>query len=145
MPKSEVKEQEKWKLPKETLLPAVLNSVEEKKIPFTNKRGNADEFVKWTWEFEITDGEYEGLRAWGDTDPNITTENNVRHWAEAISGQDYDLGDGLDTDDLLGLPCYIEVDNTTYEKKNGDISYLTPVVNVMSVEAGQAASEEPPF
>lgn len=141
MPKSEVIEQEKWKLPKETPLPAVLNSVEEKKIPYTNKSGKADEFVKWTWEFEITDGEYEGLRAWGDTDPRITTENNVRHWAEAISGADYDLGDGLDTDDLLGLPCVIEVDNTTYEKKSGDISYLTPVINVLPANA----TDEPPF
>lgn len=143
MPKSEVTEEEKWKLPKETLLPAVLKAVEEKTIPFVNKQGKDDSFTKWTWEFEIIDGQYEGLRAWGDTDPRITTENNVRHWAETLTGNDYGIGDGLDTDDLLGLTCCISVDNTEYTKKNGEKSYLCPVIDVFPPDA--LNESEPPF
>lgn len=145
MPSSQMSDEPQWKLPKETALPAVLNAVAEKVINFTDKKtGQPDSFVKWEWEFKITDGEFAGLRAWGDTKDALTNhpDNKVRLWAEAIRGAEFDMGEGLDTDDLLGVPCLIEVDNTTYEKKgSGETVYLCPVLNVYPADAAL----DPPF
>lgn len=146
MPSSTMTNEEQYKLPKETLLPAALKSVEEKVINFINKNtGKDDSFTKWTWEFEIIDGEYMGLHAWGDTEPRLTNhpDNKVRQWAETLRGEPFDMGDGLDTDDLLGLTCVITVDNVEHTKKNGDKSYLCPVLDVLPADALEDV--EPPF
>ena len=146
MPSSTMTNEEQYKLPKETLLPAVLKSVEEKVIPYINKNtGKDDSFVKWTWEFEIIDGDYMGLHAWGDTEPRLTNhpDNKVRQWAETLRGSEFDMGEGLDTDDLLGLTCCITVDNTEYKKKDGTTSYLCPVLDVFPPDA--IADNAPPF
>lgn len=145
MPESTMTNEAQWKLPADTLLPAVLKSVEERVIPYINKNGNDDSFTKWTWEFEIIDGDYMGLHAWGDTDPRLTNhpDNKVRQWAETLRGKEFDMGEGLNTDDLLGLTCCITVDNTTYTKKDGTTSYLCPVVDVFPSDAWN--NDEPPF
>lgn len=132
MPKATMKEEAQWKLPANTPLEAKLLSVKERVIDFRNRAGEDDTFTKWEWEFEIVSGEYGGLRAWGDTDPKLTThpDNLVRQWGEALRGRPFKLEEGIDTDDLLGLPCVIVVGNTTYTKKDGTTSYLTPVQEV---------------
>lgn len=144
MPSSTMTHEDQWKLPKDVPLPATLVSVSEKEIPYTNKDGKPDKFVKWEWEFQISDGDYAGLKAWGDTEPRLTNreDNKVRQWAEAIRQAPFEMGEGLDTDDLLGLPCTIVVDNTTYTKKGStETSYLCPVTSV--IESGVGL--EPPF
>lgn len=146
MPKSTMAEEAEFKLPKEVALPAVLNAVEEKEIPYTDKKtGKPAVFRKWQWEFEVTDGPYMGLRAWADTENRLTNhpDNKVRLFAEALFSAEFEIGQDLDTDDLLGLPCEIVVDNVVHEKKNGDLSYLCPVVQVWP--AGTSAPDEAPF
>lgn len=144
MPSTEMKEEEKWKLPAETLLPATLVAVVEREIPYTDKKTGKDAtFTKWEWEFAINEGEYAGLSAWGDTEDRLTNhpDNKVRQWAETLRGSAFDMGEGLDTDDLLGLPCQITVDNTEYTKKDGTTSYLCPVLDVFPADV----DDEPPF
>ena len=143
MPSATMKNEDEFKLPKETLLPATLLAVEEKNIPYVDKNGKDQTFTKWTWEFEIVDGDYAGLHAWGDTEPRLTNhpDNKVRQWAETLRGSEFELGEGLDTDDLLGLSCVITVDNVVHTKKNGEKSYLTPVLDVYPA----SLDTEPPF
>lgn len=145
MPSSTMSNEDQYKLPKDTLLPAVLKSVEEKVIPYVDKNGKDQTFTKWTWEFEIVDGDYMGLHAWGDTEPRLTNhpDNKVRQWAETLRGAAFEMGEGLDTDDLLGLTCVIVVDNVEHTKKNGEKSYLTPVIDVLPVDAYETG--EAPF
>ena len=145
MPKATVTEESLWKLPKDTPLPARLNAVTVKEINYTNQDGQPDSFKKWEWEFAIIDGEYAGLKAWGDTEAKVTShaEDKARQWAEAISGNDYGIGEGLDTDDLLGIECMVVVDNTTYVKKGTtETKYICPVTDVFP--AG-SVEMEPPF
>ena len=147
MPNTTMEEEQQWKLPKETPLPAQLTAVVEREIPFKDKKTGEDRiFTKWEWEFAIIEGEFAGLSAWGDTDPKLTNhpDNKVRQWAETLRGRPFEMGEGLDTDDLLGLPCLIVVDNTTYTKKDGTVSYLTPVVDVFPTD-GFVQDVEPPF
>jgi hypothetical protein len=138
MPSSTMQDEPEYKLPKETLFPAMLKAVSEREIKFTNKKGEPDTFYKWEWEFEITDGEYAGLRAWGDTEDRLTNreDNKVRQWAETLRGAPFEMGEGLNTDDLLGLECVITVDNVEHQKKDGSgkKSYLCPVIDVYPAE-----------
>lgn len=150
-----MKEEAQWKLPPETPLNATLVAVTERVIPFKNKRtGTDDQFSKWEWEFQINEGEFEGLKAWGDTEDRLTShpDNKVRQWAETLLNKTFAIGEGVDTDDLLGLPCVITVDNTTYEKNDGTTSYLCPVLDVFPAGAiptsdpwATPQTEEPPF
>ena len=148
-----MEDEPQWKLPKDTPLPAKLNKVESKLIEFTLKKdrgnkkaGEKDSFTKWEWEFEITGGEFEGLRAWADTEDRLTNhpDNKVRQFAETLRGAPFEMGEGLDTDDLLGLPCAIVVDNIVHTKANGDKTYLSPVREVFPADA-LAEFEEAPF
>ena len=145
MPKSTMEHEDEYKLPENEMLPSILTSVEEKSYPYT-RDGEQLTFTKWVWEFNIVDGEYAGLRAWGETPPRITNreDNKVRQWAHALTGVDYEIGMGLDTDDLLGLPCLIRVDHVKEAKKgsSGEFYFKTPVIDVYPPEAAQI---EPPF
>ena len=142
MPKAIVEEQEQWKLPHQEPMPATLVSVVEKSFSgVSQKTGKEWSITKWTWEWDITGGDYAGLKAWGDTDPKMTNhpDDKVRQWAETLLGVELDMGDGIDTDDLLGLSGLILCNNTEEKKKDGTPFFKSEVVNVLP------ADYEPPF
>lgn len=134
-----------YKLPKDTPFKVVLNKVDEKVIPFRNKDGKDDSFTKWTWEFEILEGDKAGLKVWVDTEPRITTgeSDKVRQIAETLLGRTFELGEGLDTDLLLGLQAVITVDNVERAKKDGGTSYTTPLAEIFPADA--LPESEAPF
>lgn len=144
MPTTEMTHEDEFKLPKDVPLPAILVKVEEQSYPY-KKDGEDRVFTKWSWEFLITDGEYAGLHAWGETEPKLTNkpDNKVRQWAETLRGAEFEMGEGLDTDDLLELPCVLLVDNVKEEKKGatGEYWYRTPIVDVLPADQ----IVEPPF
>lgn len=159
MPKATVEEEQKWKLPEGVALPCVLKSVEEQTIPYRDKKtGEEKTFTKWTWDFEIVDGEYAGLHIWADTDPKVTShpDNKPRQFYEALTGVALEVGQGLDTDDLLGLPAAITVRNITGQKRNGEPFYKSELDQIFPIDAapesndpwapnGRLVPEDPPF
>lgn len=144
MPQATLKEEPKWRLPADIPLPAVLNEVKEERKQGTSRAGKPYDFTQWTWEFQIADGEYQGIKVWADTDAAFTNhpENRVRQYAEALLGAELELGMGLDTDDLIGLPCEIVVANETYENAKGETKYITPITQIYpagtTIDAGNA-------
>lgn len=134
MPKSTMTEESEYRLPKDTLFPAILEAVTVKTIKY-KKDGKDKSFDKWEWEFKITDGEYAGLSAYGETEDRLTThpDNKVRQWGEVLrGGVEFEVGESIDTDDLIGLPCVITVTHEEpREKKNGEgFFYGCPVADV---------------
>lgn len=123
MPKARVIEESEYPLPKETPLPARLDKVTENERTFQYKPhhaavkngkakvGETGSFVKWSWEFKVTDGDYAGYVAYGDTDAKVTNraDDKVRQWAETLLGRELGVGEELDTDLLVGLPCTVTV------------------------------------
>ena len=145
MAKAVVEEQEKWRLPEGEPLPVVLLNVEDKTFEYPDKKtGEMKSFTKWTWEFEISDGDYSGLKIWADTDAKVTNGegNKPREWAETLLGVELDLGEGLDTDDLLGLPATAILKNIVVKKSNGDPFYKSEMEQLLPADA---ASMEAPF
>ena len=145
MPTSTMEHEDEYKLPKDTYLPATLIAVTEKSYPYT-RDGEEQVFTKWVWEFSITEGIYGGLRAWGETEPRLTNRegNKVRAWAETLLGTTFELGQGLNTDDLLMLPCVVVVDHVKEAKKGSanEFYFKTPVIDVLPAEVYK---DDPPF
>ena len=112
--KSAVTEGSNYPVPMDTLVPLKLESVTHVEIPFTYKKGakmgQAGTFVKWEWEFIIPEGEFTGLNVRGNSEPRFTSQDQssgdlalARPWAEALLGRELELGEEIDTDDLIGL------------------------------------------
>lgn len=156
MPKTTVKETSAYALPEDTIFPAVLTSVIVRSIPFTYKKGpNAGqqgEFDIWVWEFKITDGDYAGMKAWGETESEVNNLEEprgraklVRPWAETLLGRQIQIGEEFDTDNLLGLPCKITVKHEEPRpKKDGGTFYGCPVEDVFPAE-GRTSGGPVPF
>jgi hypothetical protein len=154
MPKTTNTEESEYALPAEEPLPARLDSVEVKTINFEkkdghgNKTGVMDSFDKWVWTFKITGGDYAGLKAYGETEDRMSTraDNKVRAWAEALLGKTFDVGEGLDTDDLIGLSAIVTVrHDEPRAKRDGTMFYGCPVDDVFPADALGARMDEPPF
>lgn len=159
MPKSTMEEKDPYKLPKDVPLPAKLEKVELRVVDFVYKKGpqqgEAGQIRRWKWEFSITEGEYAGLHAWGETDDFVSrttdgTTNKAAQWCETLRGQQIQLGEGIDTDDLLGLPAALVVDHTSRERSDGQGTfYEEPVVDLFPIgvlaDMASAGPSEPPF
>lgn len=145
-----MQDEDTYRLPADQLFAARLDKVEEKVINFTYRAdssvvaagranvGEAGQFVKWTWEFFITDGDHQGERAWGETPDRLTNreDNVVRQWAETLLGREIEMGEEFDTDIIIGLPCKITVRHEEPRpRKDGQGSfYGCPVADVLPAE-----------
>lgn len=147
MPKTTMVNEEAYALPMGVPFPAELQSVTERTIEYTRKKdgngkkaGDKDSFVKWVWEFKITEGEYAGMTARGETEDRLTNreDNLVRQWSETLLNTTIEVGQGLDTDTLIGLPCVITVRHEEPRpKKDGSGNwYDCPVDDVFPASGG---------
>lgn len=156
MPKSAVTEASNYAIPEGILVPALLTKVEQVEIPYTVKSGKrAGEsaiFTKWEWDFYVTDGEYAGLTIRGNTEPRITTADApggnlklVRPWAEALLGRDLNVGEDVDTDDLVGLPCQLTVTHQEPRAKRDGEGFWFNMEVAEIFPAGPRAEDDIPF
>ena len=132
MPSSTMTEQSEYAFPEDLLMPAILEEVEVRTINYT-RDGKEKSFDKWRWTFQIVEGDYAGLKLYGETEDRLTThpDNKVRQWAEVLRGVAFEVGEGLDTDDLLGLPCVVTaLHEDPRPKKDGTMFYGCMVKDV---------------
>lgn len=115
MPKSTVTEfdtNDLYPIPVDLPVPVQLQAVTVETVEFTYKQGpNAGKpgsFLKWQWDFMVYDGEYAGTTFRASTEPKITnaTESDflplARPLVEALKGRALEVGEEVDTDDLIG-------------------------------------------
>lgn len=156
MPSATMREESAYPLPEDTIFPAVLQKVEVRTVEFTYKKGPKKDqkgsFDLWKWEFQITEGEFAGLHAWGETEAELNNLEEprgraklARPWCETLLGRQIEIGEPFDTDQVLGVPCKITV---THEeprpKKDGGFYYGCPVEDVFPA-APRTSDDEPPF
>lgn len=152
MPRSTVAEATLYPLPEQVVFDATLLACEEVSVPFIYKSGKhagePGEFQKWEWTFLITSDnrEYDGVEAKGSTEPKITDANEndgflslARPWVEALKGRELEVGEDVDTDDLLALPCKLTVrHDAPRARKTGDgFWYNVSVDEVFSADSTQ--------
>ena len=127
MPKSVVAEDSPYPIPTDTLVPAELVGCESVVVEYTKKDGSAGSFPKWEWTFRVNDGEYAGVEVRGSTEPKVTSASEAaflplaRPYVEALLARAIQVGEEIDTDDLIGLPCQLTVRHQDPRpRKNGE-------------------------
>lgn len=138
-----VTETEYKQIPENTPQPAVLESLEQKTVPYTDKQtGESKTFTKLEWWFKITGGEHQGRKVKGETSAVIDNHpnNQFRQWVEGLLGQEIPVGFSFEEDDLIGLPCEITVRHNVVTKNGEERVYE----NVNGV-AQRSTFDEPPF
>lgn len=148
MPKATVREESEYRLPAAQLFTGRLDLVKERVNEFVYKEhhkavqdgrqraGDKGEIREWRWEFAITEGEFEGQKAYLDTRPQITSraDDKVRQIAETLLGRTVEIGEEFDTDLIVGLPCQFTVrHDDPVSKKDGTSFYACPVDDVFPV------------
>lgn len=161
MPQSVAEEATLYPLPEDTIFVVALQTVDEIEVKFTHKHGSKagqpGSFWKWVWTFKITEGEYQGQTIEGNTEPKITNltqkPNNLelpKPWVEQIIGREVPMGEKVDTDSLLGMPCRVTVRHLEPRaKKDGNGFWFNVEVDqVLGPQrdgSGAIVYDEPPF
>lgn len=152
MPIATKREESEYKLPDDTYFPGKLISVEEVSFDYFKKKDGVKTseqavFTKWEWKFEITEGEYAGEVAKGNSPAEYTTreDNRVRQWGEVLLGRELEIGEEFDTDSVLELPCMFSVRHLEPKEKNDGSGYWYnyEVDEVLPRSGG--LTEPPPF
>lgn len=166
MPKSTVQDEDAYPLPEDTLFDARLDSVELRTVVFEYKAhhksvqsgkntvGEKGEIRRWKWTFAIlSPDQYVGLKVEGETEPKISMAagDQARNWYETLLDTQVGLGDDIDTDLALGLPCQLTVRHEDPRpRREGGMFYACAVDDVFPptsrpARAMAATSDEPPF
>lgn len=168
MPKSavnEVTEDDLYPLPKGVVFTGTLASCEQVPVTFKYrqgpKAGQDGGFDKWEWTLVVTGpAEYVNTEVRGTSEPKITNASEssflplARPYVEALLGRTLEIGEEIDTDDLLGLSCQFTVRHLEPRpRKNGDGHWFNVEVDEIFPASGAAvpgstgvpAYDEPPF
>ena len=127
----EVTEADFYPLPEGPLFTAQLISCVEDPVNFTYKKGpkagQPGGFMKWKWTFVIVEGEHLGTELTGSSEPKITSAVDAdflplaRPYVEGLLGRPIEIGEEIDTDDLVGLTCQVSVRHLPKRpRKDGD-------------------------
>ncbi len=153
MPRAQKVERKEYKFPDDQYYPCVLEKVEEREVKFqkkdksgarTNEQGV---FYKWRWVFRIQEGEFADDALYGDTSAEFSTrdDNKIRQWSEALLGREMEVGEELDTDNMIGLPCYVTVRHgEPRAKADGEFFYPCEVDEVLPRNQ-EPHEDQPPF
>lgn len=178
--KSTVKEgDDLYPLPEGQTFDGQLIKCEQVDVPFTYKKGDKagtqGSFQKWEWTLVVMGpSEFESIEVRGSTEPKITDAADsdflplARPYVEAFLARPINLGEEIDTDDLIGLWCKfsvrhqeprarkqgdgfwynVEVDEVfPYHPTNGAVAQQQPVIEPSAIQQPVAvpAYDEPPF
>lgn len=105
MPVMQAEESSFEMIPEGTIIGAKVSEIEQKTLDFGDRLN---------WKFEIIEsGQFEGYRINGSTSMKFTIDppSKFYEWATQILGRTFEVGEAVDTDDLIGLPCRIEIEH----------------------------------
>jgi hypothetical protein len=102
MPVYEATESEFELIPEGTVVVAKVKDIEYKELSFG---------PRLNWKFEVIEGEHKGWTLNDGTSPKFSIDppSKMYEWAVQLLGRTFEVGETIDTDDLIDLPCRIEV------------------------------------
>jgi hypothetical protein len=79
----------------------------------------AGKSTRLVWKWEILEGEFAGQFVWGECWGDLDQGDGCvwRRWHEALVERAVDIGENIDTDDVLNMLAQIFVHNRSYESK----------------------------
>lgn len=102
MPKYEAKESSFELLDEGSIVAGVVAEIEFKEF---------DTYNRLNWRVELTEGELKGYKIFGSTSEKFSVDppSKFYEWACALLGRVIEVGEAIDTDDLIGLPCRVVI------------------------------------
>lgn len=90
-------------IPEGAIVAAKVHSIEMKTLDFGDRLN---------WKFAVTESPWEDYKINGSTSLKFTIDppSKFYEWSVQLLGRAFDVGDGVDTDDLIDLPCRIEIE-----------------------------------
>lgn len=139
MPVVEASESEFELIPEGTIVHAKVLEISDVQ-EYDGPRGT---FEKINWKFEVTEGEYKGFFILDGTSPKFSIDppSKLYEWANALLGRTFDVGERLDTDDLLNLPCRIEVGYKP-DRKDPDRMWMRVETLLPATGTGAGSAED---
>lgn len=122
-----------------------------KLLTVTPKQVGKGTKLKWKWE--IVEGEFAEKWAWGECWDNLDQSESCtwRRWHEALVERPVDIGENIDTDDVLNMMAYVQITHRSYYvDKIEDDEHLRTVAEIPdnpdSVRPlSQEMPDQPPF
>lgn len=158
MPESTMREESAYPLPEDTIFDGRLVKIEVRNITGVSaKTQKKYDFNVWDWEFVVTAGPFEGIKAKGSTEDHLNNLEEprgraklARPWCETLAGRQIQIGESFNTDStIVGLPCRFTVKHEEPRpKKDGGFWYGCDVEDVFPMPAASEAAthgSKPPF
>ncbi|NPA98182.1 MAG: hypothetical protein GXO43_02275 [Crenarchaeota archaeon] len=121
MVKAKVEESGGLPLIEEGVYPAWLKGVEEREIEVKGEKRKI-----FSWRF-IVDVDGKKVELEGISSAKVTTKSKAYRWASAIMGRKPKVGEIIDFDELVGLPCTVIVENKPVKNGDGEFSRVQDV------------------
>ena len=124
-------------IPEGEVVSAVLDTVKSDQYTW-----DGETVDKLNWWFTVTDeGEFNGIKVRGSTSTAFTAHPNCKayNWVAAITGKKYAEGEGLDTDDIVGMPARIIIKH----RPGKEGATWMDVRDVLPASASQKAKDVP--
>jgi hypothetical protein len=124
-------------IPEGTIIAAKVVEIEEKNLDFGDRLN---------WKFEITEsGPFQEYKINGSTSKKFTIDppSKFYEWATQLLGRTFDIGESVDTDDLIGLPCRIEIEHKP--DKEDPNRFWMRVASVIGPRSGETKTAEEVF
>ena len=142
MPEAVVTDEEQELLPEDTLFRGVLTDVTERQQSWDDKyTGQRETATKWVWHFRVTDGQYAGKNAKGETFAKVRTGDQAFDWITALAGVEPAVGQNINTDNYKGSFCMFEVSHRSFNGRKGEVT----IAEVSQVYEDRGGSDQPPF
>ncbi len=91
-------------IPEGEIVAAKVSAIEEKSFDWGERLN---------WQFEVTEkGTWDGYKINGSTSRKFTIDppSKFYEWSVELLGRTFDIGEWVETEDLIGLPCRIEIE-----------------------------------
>ncbi len=132
-------------LPEDTLFRGVLSACTDVDRSWDDKyTGQRVTKKKWSWTFQVTDGDYAGSSAKIETFPELYPGSDNHNIISALLGRELQKGEKVNTDQYLGMFCTFEVSHRSFNGRNGEKT-IAEVTQVYPDQQNMAASSQPPF
>ncbi len=137
------------RLPEDSIHTARLESIELRNFEWTDRKTGElkqGQSLDWWWVITRTNygDQYIGRRLKSECNARLTnrSDNYFRKWAEALRKKPIEVGESLDTDQLLGLEAEIVI---AYRKDRNDPTKSWAFVSDVGEAAEGGQSFDPPF
>lgn len=98
------------------------------------------------WKFEVTEeGTWEGYKINGSTSLKFTIDppSKFYEWSVELLGRTFEIGESVETDDLIGLPCRIEIE--WQEDKDDEKKHWMRAYSIIRARGSSGVTSEDVF